>query len=115
MCVMRRLLGVSQRAQSFNYVVLRIRLARIDHVIDFVHAAKVRMIALAALSRDPALVTIRIEIEAPISKVPAEQSTLPQMVGNVFADVSNRAVGAHNHLIVFFYLFGGGASTALHH
>ena len=101
MRVVRRLLRVSQRAQSFNDVVLRIRLARIDHVVDFADTAEMRMIAFSALCRNPAVVTIGIAIEASITKISAEQSEFPKMVGDVFADVSNGAIGAHNDLVIF--------------
>ena len=37
-------------------------------------------------------------MKAPVSKIAAEQSEFPQLVGDVLANISNRAVGTHDHL-----------------
>src|SRR5262249_20469057 len=49
MRVVSGLIRVTQSAQSFDDIVLRIGLARVDHVIDLAHPTKVRMVFLSAL------------------------------------------------------------------
>src|SRR3954465_13428043 len=67
--VIFRLLGVAKTANRFNDIILRIGLAGIDDVIDCIYAAKVWMVGLAGLRRDPDLATIRVTIETLIAEV----------------------------------------------
>src|ERR1041385_4801240 len=101
MVIVFRLLGVAKSANRFNHIILWIGLARVNHVVNRVHPAKVRMLRLSCLRRYPHLPAIGITIETLITKIAPEQTKLPKMVGNVFADVSHSSVGAHNHLGIF--------------
>ena len=47
-----------------------------------------------------------------VAEVAPEQTELPQMVGDIFADVSHRAIRAHNHFGVFVRTFFVLASMA---
>ena len=94
------LLGVAHAAQRLNHVGLRIALARVDHVIDGLRAAKVRMRLHAVHGRDPALV-IRIGEEWLVAEVAAEQAKLPEVIGDVFADIRHGAVGTHDDFGIF--------------
>src|ERR1700694_1373590 len=97
MVIVLRLLGVAEAANGLDHIALGIGLPGINHVINRIHAAKVGMLRLTLFSRDPYLLAIRIGIEALIAKIAAQQSELPQMVGDVFAYIGDRAVGAHNY------------------
>ena len=44
---------------------------------------------------------IRIAEEFPISEITAEQTELPHVIGNVFADVADGAVGADDDFLIF--------------
>ncbi len=77
----------------------------VDDVVDGRGAAEVRMVRLAVLGRDPALV-IGIGEERLVAEVAAEQAELPEVVGDVFADVGDGAVGADDDLGVFVGAFG---------
>ena len=50
---MRGLVGVAEQAERLDDRVLRIALARVDHVVDRRDAAEVRMVGLAVFGRDP--------------------------------------------------------------
>ena len=50
------LVGIAHAAQRLNYVGLGVGLAGINHVVDGLRAAELRMIGFALLGRDPALV-----------------------------------------------------------
>ena len=54
----------------------------------------------AVLSRDPDLMAVGIAIELAIAEVASQQAELPQVIGDVLADVADRAVGAHDDLRV---------------
>src|SRR5579871_669524 len=101
MMVVFRLLSVAQPADSFNHVVLGISLARINYVIDRIHAAEMWMVGLACFSRDPHLAPIRITIEALVAKVAPQQTKLPQMVSYVLSDIGHRVIRADNYLGIF--------------
>ena len=87
--------------KRFDDGVLRIALARVDHVIDCRDAAEVRMILLSLLGGDPDFVIVGIAKELVIAEVAAQQPKLPEVVGDVLADVADRAVGANDDLRVF--------------
>src|SRR5579859_4114565 len=101
MVIVLRLLGIAQSANGLDHIVLRISLARIYHVVDRMHAAKMRRAGLAGFGGDPYIVPVRIAEEFAIPEVPAQQPKFPEMISNIFADVSYRAVGAYDHLGVF--------------
>ena len=56
---------------------------------------------LALFGRNPALVAVGIAKEFLISEVAAQQAKLPQVIGDVFADVADGAVGADDDFGVF--------------
>src|ERR1035438_2551925 len=96
----RRLI-VPQPAQSLNHRVLRLRLPRIDHVVNLRDIAKMRMVLLSVRRRNPALVSIRIPEKLSVTEIAPEQPELPHVIRNVFADVADRAIRAHNYLLIF--------------
>src|SRR5437867_2806238 len=101
MRVMVGLVIVPKPAQGFDDGALRLSLAGVNHVVNFSNIAKVRMLSLALLRRNPALMTIWIQIKLPISEVSPQQSELPHVVRDVFADISNSPIRPHNNLLVF--------------
>ena len=94
------LFGISHAAERLDDIGLRVRLARVDDVVDRGRAAEARMVRLTRFSGDPAFV-VGIREEAFIAEVLAEQSELPKMIGNVFADVGDGAVRADDDLGIF--------------
>ena len=93
---------VSKTAQRLDDRALGLGLARVDHVIDLCHVAKVGMVRLAFAGRDPYLMLVRIAIELAITEVASQQAELPHVVGNVFANVADGAIGADDDFLVFF-------------
>src|ERR1700691_4840117 len=102
MRVVVRSLVVAESAQRFNHRVLRLSLAGVDHVVDFGDAAKVWMVWLALHRRYPAFMLVRIAVELAISKIAAEQTELPHVIGNIFADIADSAIRADNDFLIFF-------------
>src|ERR1041385_7253152 len=103
--VVFRLLGVSKSANRFNHVVLWIGLARVNYVVNCIHAAKMRMVRRARLRRYPHLPAIGITIEMLVTEISSKQTKLPKMARNIFSDVSQRPRGTHNHLGIFIRTF----------
>src|SRR5438874_6254334 len=101
MRVMICLCAVAEFAQRFDYRVLRLRLAGINYVVNFGDIAEVRMLRLTLLRRYPALVPVGIAIKLSVSEVATQQAKLPHVIGDVFADVADGSVRAHNHFLVF--------------
>ena len=93
---------VAKPAQRFDHCVLRLGLAGIDNVVDFGDAAKVRMVLLPVRSGNPTVVLIGIAIKLAIAEVTAEQAKFPHVIGDVFADIANRAVGTDDYFLIFF-------------
>ncbi|MNG42108.1 hypothetical protein D3C84_1317590 [compost metagenome] len=44
---------------------------------------------------------VRVRVEQMVVEVPAEQSELPKLIGDIFADVGHGAVRANDHLGIF--------------
>jgi hypothetical protein len=89
--------GVAHAAQGLDDVGLRVGLARVDDVVDGLRAAEMRVGLDAVFGRDPALV-IGVREERLVAEVATEQAELPEVVGDVFADVGDGAVGADDDL-----------------
>ena len=89
--------GVAHAAQSLNDVGLRIGLARVNDVVDGLRAAKVRMLGGTVYRREPAL-AVGVGEEGEIAEVLAKEAELPEVIGDVFADVRDGAVGADDDL-----------------
>src|ERR1700719_2428259 len=96
------LLVVSKPAQSFDHRILRFGLTGVDYVINFGDVAKVRMIRLALLRRNPTLVLVGIKKKLAISEILSQQAELPHVIRNVLAHVTDGAIRAHNYLLIFF-------------
>ena len=62
---------------------------------------KCGMVGLALFGRNPALMPIRIAKELLVSEVAAQQAEFPQVVRDVFADVADGAIRAHDDFRVF--------------
>jgi hypothetical protein len=104
---------VAESAQRFDDRVLRLGLARIDDVVDFSDVAEVRMILLAlVIGGDPAVVLIGIAVELAIAEIASEQAELPHVIGDVFADVADGAVGADDDFLIFFGIRPERTSTS---
>src|ERR1700690_3504663 len=101
MGVVISLLAVAESAQRFNDGVLRFGLPGIDHVVNLRHIAKMRMIGLAIRRRDPAVMPVGIAGEPAISEIAPQQPKLPQVVGDVFADIAHGSVRSYNDFLVF--------------
>ena len=97
---MRRGIGVSKTAQSFNHVCLGIGLAAVNDVVDCLRASEIGMRRLTHFGRDPAHVVV-VGKEGRVAEVPAKQAKLPQVIGDVLADIGNGSVGTDDHLGVF--------------
>src|SRR5882672_9431794 len=101
MGVVFRRFAVTQAAQSFDHCVLCLGLAGINHVINFGYVAKVRMLLFTITRRNPAIFLIGIMKELAIAEVASQQSKLPHVVSNVFADITYGSIGANNNLLIF--------------
>ena len=95
-------LVVAEPAQGFDHRVLRFRLPRIDHVVNFRNVAEMRMIFLALHGGYPALVLVGIAVELAIAEIATQQAKLPHVVGDVLADIADSTVGADDHFLIFF-------------
>src|ERR1019366_2068463 len=101
MRIVRGLVRVTQQPECLDHCVLWIGLTRVDYVIYRRDVAKVRMVRLAVLGRNPDFVLVGIAVELAVAEVQAEQTELPQMIGNVLADVSDGPIRTHDDLGVF--------------
>src|SRR6266568_3185924 len=101
MRVMICLRAVAEFAQRLDYRVLGLRLAGINYVVNFGDIAEVRMLRLALLRRYPALVPVGIAIKLSISEVATQQPKFPHVIGDVFADIADGPVRAHDDFLVF--------------
>src|SRR5258708_18854971 len=99
--------AVAEPAQGFDYGVLRFRLAGVDHVVDFGDVSEVGVVLVALHGGDPAVLLIWISEEFAVFEIAAEQAELPHVVGDVFADVADGAVGADDDFLVFLGDFWG--------
>src|SRR5580700_4425787 len=100
------LFGVAEGSQSCRDHLLRIRLPRIHHVEDFVGVAERRRACVATLAcGDPGFVAIGMRVKALVVKIAVEEAELPEMVGDVFSDVRDSAIGSDDDF--GFGLLGG--------
>ncbi len=99
--IVRGLLRVTEKPECLDHGVLRIGLTRVNDVVNRGDVAEVRMIRLAVLGRNPDLVIVGIAVELAVAEVQAQQTELPKMISNVFADVTDRSVRTHDDLGVF--------------
>src|SRR5690349_17830917 len=62
---------------------------------------------------------VGVEKEFAITEIAAEQTEFPEMVGDVFADIADGAIGANNHFLILFGDLAsahcGGLAGAAHH
>ena len=100
---LRGLLRIAQRLQSCHHYVLQIRLPDVDDIVNARAVAKRRGRAAGGrrIGRDPQLAAIGIAHERAIVEILAQQAEFPELIGDVLADISDRAVGTHDHLAVF--------------
>src|SRR5579864_9849768 len=89
---------MAEPAKGFDNRVLGFGLPGIDDVVNLCYVAEVGVIFLRVFvvgrGRDPALVTVGVVVELAITEVAAKQAELPHVIGDVFADVADGAVGA---------------------
>ncbi len=100
--------GEAHASEGGDDVVLRVVLAGVDDVVDGVGAAEGGGGGIArACGGDPAGVG-GVLVEFGVAEVFAgEQAELPEVVGDVFADVGDGAVGADDDLGIFVGAGGG--------
>src|SRR2546421_3643848 len=60
------------------------------------------MVLLAFRRGNPAIALVGIAIELAVAEVATQQAKLPHVVGDVFANVADGAVGADNYFLIFF-------------
>src|SRR5277367_25415 len=91
-----RFFRMTQCAKPFRDDLLQVGLASVDHVIHPRRVAKMRRSGIAGSGgRSPYRLRVRWIRPLYVVKILAEQSKLPQLVGNIFAHVSHRAIGTH--------------------
>src|SRR5579859_2076206 len=119
MMIVIRLLFVAQPAQGLDHIVLRITLARIDHVIDGAYTAEMLRSGITTLGGNPDLVSIGIAIKPAIAKIPPQPPKFPEVIRNVLTNIGDRAVRADNHLGIFIrsaiFTLGRLRARTLHH
>ncbi|XWK71073.1 hypothetical protein RBB80_18810 [Tunturiibacter gelidiferens] len=99
--------GVAHAAKGGDDVVLRVVLAGVDDVVDGVGFAEGGVRSIAVGGGDPAT-TIGIFAKFCVAEVLAgEEAELPEVIGDVLADVGDGAVGADDDLGVFVGEAGG--------
>ncbi len=96
-----RLLVVPEGAQSGRDHVLQVRLARVDDVVDARAVAELLTGGGLLAGGDPQDASVRIAHQWTVVEILAEQAELPELVGDVLADVGHRAVGTHDDLAFF--------------
>ena len=90
----------TQRLQGGPHHILEVRLPDIDDVVNLVRTAKRGSIGRSAIGHRHPSAFRRRDLGRPVSEVLArEQSELPQLVGNVLADIGDGSVRAHDHLV----------------
>ena len=95
----------NNRCDAFAYDVLRIRLPRVDHVIDDLATAEVwarhlRLSLGVSVSRcDPGRMAVGIHAKRLVIEVQTKLAELPQLIRNVFAGVSHGSVRTHDDLV----------------
>ena len=105
--------GVAHAAEGGDDVVLRVVLAGVDDVVDVVGVAEEGVRGFAVGGGDPAGVR-GVFVEFFVAEVFAgEETELPEVVGDVFADVGDGAVGADDDLGVFVGAVGSVPSCAI--
>ena len=95
---------------AFFYDILRIRLARIDDVINRFAAAEFRtrlLVLRFKCRRDPNFLTVFVNMEELVKEIHAQNSKLPHLIGDVLAGVSHGSVRTHQDLIGFVFVVAG--------
>src|SRR5262249_14045144 len=92
---------MTQIAQRFLNGILRLRLSYIDDVVILDDIAEMRMIFFPVGGGDPAVVLVRVAVELAVSEIAAEQTELPHVIRDVFADVADSSIRADDYLLVF--------------
>ena len=88
-------LVVSQGAQARDDNLLRISLARVNHVEDIVRVAErggAGVIAIAG--SDPGFVAVGMLVKTLVVKIAVEETELPKMMRDIFANVGDGTRGA---------------------
>src|SRR6202008_2823247 len=93
--------------QSLDDRTLRFGLAGGNDVVDLGAAAQGGVVPTALERRNPAVMLVGIAVELAVAEVAAEQAKLPHVIGDVFANVADGAVGADDDFLVFFGYFVG--------
>ena len=90
--------GESERAQSMLHHHLRIGLARINHVVNTLGMAECGRVKIAGrIIGDPIHASAGVSVKVLVIKITRQQSELPQVIGDILADVGDCAVGADNN------------------
>src|SRR5689334_14326566 len=79
--------------------LLRVRLARVDDVVDSDAAAELRSLGAGFCLRYPEQVTVRVVAKDVVVKIETEFAELPQLIRDVFAGVGDGTIGPHDDLV----------------
>ena len=91
--------------KSCGHYVLQVSLARVDHVVNELRPrrnAGARIVLTGG--RGPDRVACGSVMAICDSEILAEQAEFPKLVGDVFADVGDGAIGAHNDLCLIVFV-----------
>ncbi len=99
-----RPLHMTDRKQRLLQQLLQICLPHIDHVVDVGRAPEKRMILLTVVGAGRPQRPSWPRREHAILEVAAEQSQLPELIGDVLADIRHHAVGTDDHLFALLVL-----------
>ena len=82
---------------------LQVHLPRVDDVVDALRVAERRRVGVAVAGRRrPERPAVGLRREAAIAEIAAEQAELPELVGDVLADVGDDAVRADDDFLARF-------------
>src|SRR5215203_6306801 len=100
---MNRVIGlcvVSESAQAFSNHFLQVGLPLVDHVVHGGSAAEMRRVASGlAGCRGPEHAAIRLSFECAIPEIEPEQAEFPELICDVFADISDNTVGSNDDFV----------------
>src|ERR1051325_10609776 len=98
-------LRVTDRNQRLLQQLLQVRLPDVDDVIHIRGPTEERMAALPATRTRCPQRPLRAALEYAVLKILAEQSKLPELIGDVLPDVGNDAIRADDDFFPIFFVF----------
>ena len=92
-------LGMAGGHERLLQQLLKMRLPDIDDVVDVGSAAERRMVVFAVSGAGGPERAVRPICKHAVVKVAAEQTELPELIGDVLADICHDAVGSHDDFL----------------